>query len=241
MKKFAALLAFSTVLAFGATAKAADMVEAPAVYDWTGFYFGGNIGYGFGGSDDVGISATNGTHVAPGELQVNGIFGGAQIGADWQAGWAVFGAVADIEASDIKDDFDNSVTGGITSDASSDVNLWGTLRGRLGWAADRVLVYGTGGFAWGTVDYDVRTIDTGGNHAKMSDSSTLTGWTAGGGLAWAIDDNWSVGAEYLYVNLGKQSIHGTVFDDAGDPNGVRVKTEETPDFHTVKAFVNFKF
>src|SRR5207249_6581355 len=102
MKKLAALLAFSTVLSFGAAARAADIVEAPAVYDWTGFYIGGNIGYGFGGDDKVGVSATNGNCFEFDKLQESGIFGGGQIGYDWQAGPAVFGVVADIDSSDVK-------------------------------------------------------------------------------------------------------------------------------------------
>src|SRR5437763_12479385 len=98
MKKLAALLAFSTVLAYGSMARAADLPEAPTVYDWTGFYLGGNIGYAFGGDDKVGLASNLGYQIEDiDKLQLSGIFGGGQIGYDWQAGSAVFGAVADIE------------------------------------------------------------------------------------------------------------------------------------------------
>jgi outer membrane immunogenic protein len=137
MKKFAAVLAFSTVLALGATAKAADMVP-PAAYDWTGVYVGGNIGYAFSGQDDVGIAVSNGNFIDSDTLQLSGIFGGAQIGADWQASSAVFGVLADIEAADIKDDFNGVVSDGVTTDAKSEIDVFGTVRGRLGWAFDRV-------------------------------------------------------------------------------------------------------
>src|SRR3954470_22852557 len=119
MKKLAAMLAVSTVLGFGATARAADMVEAPTVYDWTGFYIGGNIGYAFEGQgDDVGISSNTGDDwpnqkVNFGSLNISGITGGAQIGADWQAGSAVFGIVADVQAADINDDFKSTRFGGL--------------------------------------------------------------------------------------------------------------------------------
>src|SRR5437588_11642444 len=113
MKKLAALLAFSTVLAYGAAARAADIVEPPAVYDWSGFYIGGNIGYGFTAEPDKVGLLTNGEGVEPGgilggnvtdidQLSLHGIFGGGQVGYDWQTGSVVFGALADIEASGIK-------------------------------------------------------------------------------------------------------------------------------------------
>jgi len=256
MKKLSLLLAVSTVLGFGATARAADLVEAPTIYDWSGFYIGGNIGYGFGGDDKVGL-LTDGKGAEPGgilghdvdigKLELEGIFGGGQIGFDHQMGKLVLGAVADIEASDVKDDFDSNVKdkfGFDTSVSASDkVDLWGTVRGRVGWAMNRVLVYGTGGLAWGEVNYDVKLKDDlEGDKARLSSNSTEIGYALGGGLAWAISDHWSIGGEYLYVNLGKQSLHGKVrFEDDNDPTGETLTTHPTPDFHSVKAFVNFKF
>src|SRR3954454_16593303 len=103
MKKLATMLAVSTVLGFGATARAADIVEAPTVYDWTGFYIGGNISYAFEGQgDDVGISSNVGDDwpiekVNFGSLNISGITGGAQIGADWQAGSGGFRIVAGVQ------------------------------------------------------------------------------------------------------------------------------------------------
>src|SRR5439155_22578566 len=86
MKKLAALFAVSTFLALGASAKAADLVEAPAVYDWTGFYVGGNLGYAFGGNDKVGLRSTTEVDLKDiDKLELHDIFGGGQIGHDWQA------------------------------------------------------------------------------------------------------------------------------------------------------------
>jgi len=256
MKKLAALLAFSTVLAYGAAARAAD-VEAPAVYDWTGFYIGGNIGYAFGGDDKVGL-LTNGEGVEPGgilggnvtdidKLELHGIFGGGQIGYDWQTGSIVFGAIADIEASAVKDSFNAHIKDKFDFDvgvnAKDNIDVWGTVRARLGWAFDRVLIYGTGGLAWADINYKVRMNDDDeGVSANLSDNSVRVGWTAGGGIAWAIDENWSIGAEYLYVNFGEYSIKGpVVFKDDGDPTGETLETEPTPEFSSIKGFVNFKF
>jgi outer membrane immunogenic protein len=228
MKRFAALLTFSTLLAFGTTAQAADLVETPALYDWTGFYIGGNIGYAFGGNDEVGIT---GIGDSLGDVEINGIFGGGQIGVDWQVNSIVFGAVADIEGAAIYDDLTkDNVRGFDRIHASDDIDWWGTVRGRLGWAADRVLIYGTGGLAWADTEYRMRVINNGVRLADANDEETRVGYTVGGGLAWAVTDRWSIGAEYLYVNLGKFSVSDNGF-----------KTEATPDFHSVKALVNFKF
>lgn len=245
MKKLLALLAFSTVLAFGAQARAADIVEAPAVYDWTGFYIGGNIGYAFEGKgDEVGVASNlGGPTINFGELDVSGWTGGGQIGADWQMGQAVFGIVVDVSGADIEDDFDNHSNKKfpfLSTDGESEINWWGTVRGRLGWAFDNVLIYGTGGFAWADVDYKVFTenLDNGVN-AHLQNEYTATGWTAGGGLAWGINERWTVGGELLYVNLGEEEVTGRTnnFADTGEV----LRTHATPDFWTARFNVNFRF
>lgn len=245
MNKVAAVLAVSTVLAFGTTAKAADMVEAPAVYDWTGFYIGGNIGYAFEGQGDaVGIGSNlGGGKIHFGDLNVTGITGGAQIGGDWQAGAAVFGIVADVQAADINDDFNTSrIVGGAhyQTDAQDQIDWWGTVRGRLGWAFNNVLIYGTGGLAWGSINYDVHTrnVDAGVS-AHLSDDYTEWGWTAGGGIDWGINENWTVGGEVLYVNLGEKQITGRTNNFAN--TGEVLRTDATPDFWVARLLVNFKF
>ena len=244
MKKIAALLAFSTVLAYGAAAKAADIVEPPAVYDWTGFYIGGNIGYAYGGDDKVGLQS-NFDYSIPDidKLSLHGIFGGGQIGADWQMGSIVFGAIADVEASGVSDDFNKTFDDGLlTVNAKDNIDVWGTLRARLGWAFDRVLIYGTGGLAWADINYKIKGVNNeSGLNFNESDKSFRAGWTAGGGLAWAIDDNWSIGAEYLYVNFGEYNVKAKVREPDGDLTGETLTTEATPEFSTIKGFVNFKF
>jgi outer membrane immunogenic protein len=245
MNKLAVVLAASSVCVFGASAKAADFVEAPTVYDWTGFYIGGNIGYAFEGQGDtVGIASNlGGSKINFGQLDITGITGGGQIGADWQAGQFVFGVVADVQAADINDDFNQRRTvnkARIQIDAESQVDWWGTVRGRLGWAFDRVLIYGTGGFAWGSVNYDVFTQNRDNKvNARLSDDFTGTGWTAGGGIDWAVSDNWTVGGEVLYVNLGEEKITGRTnnFNQTGEI----LRTDATPDFWVARFLVNFKF
>jgi outer membrane immunogenic protein len=252
MKRLATLLAFSTVLSFGAAAQAADMVEAPLVYDWTGFYIGANVGYAFGGSDRVGIQehfhggpsdAFQGGEV--GDLNLSGVFGGPQIGYNIQAGAVVFGIEGDFEFSGI-DDSDNGKAEnpvGLVLDASSsdDVDWFATVRGRLGYAFDNLLLYGTGGLAVGHFDYEVNGKFSDEFNFKIHDDFTKVGWTAGGGLEWGFDENWSAKVEYKYVNFGKKSLTATLLDPAGDPTDYTETTHATPDFHTIKFGVNYRF
>ena len=131
MKKFAVLGAVVAALAFAAPANAADVPvrgpiykAAPApVFNWTGFYIGAHVGYGWG---DSGVG------------DVDGFLGGLQLGYNWQfnRNW-VFGIEVDISGTDI-----NSVVG------PSHIDYLGTARARLGYAWDRTMLYGTGGLAY---------------------------------------------------------------------------------------------
>jgi len=135
MKK--TLLAGFVLSAFAASsAMAADLARpvykaAPApLFNWTGFYVGGHGGYGW--ADDANLSP-------------KGWFGGGQVGYNWQyaPNW-VFGVEADISGSDISE---TNLAGAPL--VSSKINYFGTARGRLGYTVDRVMVYGTGGLAFG--------------------------------------------------------------------------------------------
>jgi outer membrane immunogenic protein len=242
-------LAVAALATVSTAAIAADYSPPPPPEElrpsiWSGFYIGGNLGYAFGGDDEVSISSNReGTVSDIDKLELQGIFGGGQIGynAQWDA--VVIGAVADIEAADINDDFTKDFTIEGNDDqvrAKANIDVWGTLRARLGFAFDSVLFYATGGLAWANVDYDIRADNfTTGGTGRIKDNQTRVGYAVGGGLEWAIDDNWSVGAEYLYVNLGDYTIKGNAVD--GDDNTEVLSTKAEPDFQTVKGFVNFRF
>jgi outer membrane immunogenic protein len=197
----ATLAAAVSSLALLTTAHAADIYRAESgvggykdgpVYvanTWTGFYAGVNGGGAFG--EDPGrvtILRPNGqTATIPG-AKPSGGFGGGQIGYNWQGGLGlgsnlVIGIEADIQGSDINDSihFLPSPIGG-TASRSSQVNVdyFGTVRGRIGYAFDRTLVYATGGFAYGNVNYRVRNgVNT---VIYTNDNSMETGYTVGGGL-----------------------------------------------------------
>jgi len=149
-------------------------------YNWTGFYIGLNGGGGLGGSK---WDSTN-------SFDVNGGMIGATAGYNYQWGHAVVGVEGDIDWADI----DGSTNTGCALGCKTSNTWLSTVRGRLGYAADRFLPYVTGGAAFG----DVRASTPG----FGVDTSTRTGWTLGGGLEAALAANWTAKVEYLYVDLG---------------------------------------
>ncbi len=175
------------LMAAAGAASAADLPARPApapyykapvmapVYNWTGFYIGLNGGGGFGRSTWDGFPS----------FDVSGGVVGGTIGYNYQVGQAVFG---------IEGDGDWSGIDGNNAGVISTKNTWlATVRGRLGYAADRIMPFITGGAAFGDIQA---------NSPIGSASNTNTGWTLGGGLEVALSQNWTVKAEYLYVDLG---------------------------------------
>lgn len=215
------------LLAAGA-ASAADLpsrkgpVVAPVyapVFTWTGFYVGANVGYAWGQIDSTGLGVLSGFD------DPDGITGGGQIGYNYQIGQFVLGLEADFQGADLKASVFNPAVGIIS--ASNEINWWGSVRGRVGYAFDRFLPYVTGGFAYGNVKNSLVT-----PAGVFSNDNTQYGWTIGGGLEYAFTNNLTAKIEYLYVDLDKESI--TV------PGGVFNANVETK-FSVVRAGLNYKF
>jgi outer membrane immunogenic protein len=209
--KIASLAATAAIIAFTPAAFAADMpvAQAPveamvqdASFDWTGFYVGAFGGYGWGETDAG----------AFGSSDLEGPLAGGTVGYNHQIDQFVVGIEADGGWSGIDNEDDN-----LTNDTSID---WlTTVRGRVGFAMDSFLIYGTGGAAIGEVSFDPAG-------PVGEDSDTRIGWTAGGGVEAALTDNISVKAEYLYVDLGEEEINGTDVD---------------VNAHTVRGGINYRF
>lgn len=246
MKKiFLAGTAIVSAVVLTTAAHAAD-VSTPAPYDWSGFYFGVNAGAAFNNSELNNDLRYTGDSLIADEINdalgslgnnIDGdqtVFtGGALIGYNWQAESLVLGVEADINyagfgdenstdfSAELNDFFNQDDIVG-TSDASFDANWFGTLRGRLGFAADNLLIYGTGGLAFGHMEaeVDLYAEDSDGEFASYNESASATnwGWTIGAGLEYGIN-NWSVGLEYLYVDLGSAEWDGDLaydVDNIGD-------------------------
>src|SRR6202050_100267 len=164
------------------------------VYNWSGIYIGANGGYGFGTSNwtDSVAAAAGGAGTAGG-VHTKGFLAGGTVGGNFQWGAAVLGIEGDWDWSNLNGTSGvpvNCFPGGCETKAD-----WlATVRGRAGWAIDRVLLYGTGGAAFAPVQA--------GFNGGPFQSTTQVGWTAGAGLEFAFAPNWTAKAEYLYADLG---------------------------------------
>jgi outer membrane immunogenic protein len=167
--------------------KAPSPAYAAPVFNWTGFYIGANGGYGNCGSCDI---------------RIDGAFVGGQIGYNWQTGPVVFGIEADGEASWIGR---TETLFGLSTEARN--RAFGTVRGRVGYAIDRALLYATGGWAWSNNRFSATMLGV-----TISESKTHDGWVVGGGLEYALDRNWTIKGEYQYLNFRSQDYSfGTPF------------------------------
>jgi outer membrane immunogenic protein len=289
--RLAILTAVAAWISTAAPALAADMAikaqppaaVAPAT-SWTGFYIGGNAGYGwkdptvaFTANDVLSNSITcgggfGGTCVPGASFDMNGRLGGLQAGYNWQTNQNLLvGVEADFDWSNIRGSGNSNVplpgAGGVNLNfqASQSIQWFGTVRGRVGvLPANNLLLFATGGFAYGRVDENVGLntgltgIAVGGfafscniaggagptNCFVGSSSRIATGYTIGAGGEYALWSNFSLKAEYLYVNLG----HGAPVNLAAQTTGGLAATPSSfaaayskADFNVVRAGLNYKF
>ena len=217
-------------------APAAYIPAPPPVYNWSGFYLGPNIGWGFGGLS--GVSDTLGSTFA--STTQNSFVGGGQVGVNWEFwGGLVIGAEADF---DWLPNTSNTITATAPGGATASVNVnnrWLTLAdARLGYAFDRILVYGKGGGAFvGTSNSGV-TIG-GVPFGLTGTSSSNTGWNVGGGLEWAFWGTWSARVEYDYVRMNTTSY--TVSAAAPAPFAGDVISTNNRTYNLVTLGLNYKF
>lgn len=124
----------------------------------------------------------------------DGFRAGAEVGYDWQRGNLLFGIVGGATYSWIDGGGENAGAGIL----SSELNYLGTVRGRLGAAFDRLLVYGTGGYAFGELEVF-------NNAAGISDTNALSGWAAGGGLEYVWNQSITLRGEYIRLDFGSET------------------------------------
>jgi outer membrane immunogenic protein len=203
----------AVAVAFCSPASAADLTSiykappapAAAAYNWSGLYGGVNAGYSFGHSslDGSTFGTANST-----TWNADSFIGGGQVGYNFQSGSLVYGLEADIAWRNATAAASFLNPNGLDRSTFNDQQGWiGTLRPRVGVAANNWLFYGTGGLAFGSVkhDYTEARPSVGGATRTISDSDTRAGWTAGGGVEYGTD-RWSLGLEYLYTDLGKSTL-----------------------------------
>lgn len=233
------LVLAAAALALGAPAFAADLGPAPAepaasaAYSWSGPYVGLHLGYGWG---DVDVAVLSGGLPAPlvsGDYDIDGFLGGIQLGYNIQFDSFVLGLETDLSWSGMDGEFDLLAGTAHPAHASS-VDWFGTVRLRAGLAVDEALFYVTGGLAYGGVDHVFARTVTGIPFAESSDAEF--GWTLGAGLEYAFSPNWTLKAEYLYVDLGGQNLSG-IFD----PNFPIFDVDYETRFHTARVGLNYRF
>jgi outer membrane immunogenic protein len=196
------LLASVGAAALAGSAVAADLPSRPApfiappppIFSWTGLYLGGSVGYAWG-NDRAALSvpfAADPFYATYG-ANPSGVIGGAQIGYNLQLGPLVAGLEGDVSGLTVS----QSKYVGLGYNDNIKSNIQGSIRLRAGYAIDRILLYATGGAAFAGIKTSYTS-----PFGYDSISRTRTGWTVGGGVEYAVTNNWTIRAEYRYSDFG---------------------------------------
>jgi outer membrane immunogenic protein len=184
-----------------------------------------------------------------GRLSDRGFAGGGQAGLNWQTGGLVWGF--EVDAETFKLAVSRSAIAAnpanladlITVASSFDTDWLLTARGRIGWAIEpQVLLYATGGVALTGLSASNLISSASGSLGAANSSGLVTGWVLGGGAEWALNRNWTVRGEYLYLDFGKVTANAqsnniaapTTFDNA-------LATSTDLSAHIVRGGLNYKF
>jgi len=242
---------------------------APQVGNWTGFYVGGSLGYGwgsYGASNATGTivntnggSAPYGFNVASGNG--NGVTAGIQAGYDWQISQAVLGIEADWQYLDSKASTGNSaiavpvsIGGNFSGSTAVSTDWYATFRGRVGYVVGPALLYATGGLALaetklsanatGSIVTSLFPLALGPlGSMNASESTVLVGYAAGAGLEYALGAGWSVRGEYLHLGFGTTgyNLTGSLQSPAGLTGVIATHVDIKPSFDIARAGVNYRF
>jgi outer membrane immunogenic protein len=197
---------------------------------------------------------------------MNGAIGGVQVGYNWQAGNYLAGIEADFQGSGQRGttsfNIPFQVFGFVGAPADGFVTermpWFGTVRGRVGYVADRLLLFATGGVAYGRVETNslaqanglpfLSCLSTLCPIWNISESTTKIGWTVGGGAEWALDGKWSAKIEYLFVDLGSFNaafagfpvcvgVAGGCFEEAAGRGSINSRITD----NIVRVGLNYRF
>ncbi len=232
------------------------------IFTWTGPYFGINAGYAFDNTTRfnlTGVTPANDgvvTGSRPGTFKNtdSGVTAGGQIGYNYQFGGPAGGFVVGLEADAAYTDLSRTQTfvGARNTNKTfrSGLDYLGTVRGRVGYAFNQFLVYGTGGFAYGEA-FQKALLFAPGNANSLrffgSHSDFQTGFAYGGGIEYAIPTNSflnffhssavTLKAEYIHYDLGTSSFTATPVGGGSNGYAVRAKTEG----NLARVGLNYKF
>jgi outer membrane immunogenic protein len=239
--------------------KAPAYTPAAQLFTWTGFYIGANAGGVFASQGDTQTIGTPGyvglgPTLVPASLATkeDGFIGGGQLGYNYQIGSALIGLEADFDGTSISKSASftsaASVLGTtLTTSAKAQLDYLGTVRGRLGFTpTERLLVYGTGGLAYGDVKTTASVIPNAvaGGLWSGSTSNVRTGYAVGGGLEYAVTNNVTLKGEYLYYDLGKTTTNALgngVIRSIPQLNGIDYISQVREAGSIVRVGANYKF
>ena len=234
------------LIGISGAALAADLPPRPApapyipavvpVYNWTGFYIGGNLGAAWtqgNVSDSFGDSWSNSQQAV--------FAGGGQVGANYQFNWLVVGVEADFDwlANNSNSTNSVSVPGGDSFQLSANNRWMTTVAGRVGVAANNWLFYAKGGGGWVGVNNPTLTDVTTGNSLSVSNSNSNSGWLAGAGIEWGFAPNWTARLEYDFLGLNNQTFTVPAGTSFGNPASSITITDR--DVQTLTVGVNYLF
>lgn len=206
---------------------------APA-WTWTGFYLGLHLGGVWDQRDATITNAASGRFLASGSTHAANAAGGVQVGYNYAVtANFVAGAEADVSFTNMRD---VTIGGSGLGERDNSIKQYGTVRGRLGYAWNNILLYGTGGFAWANEQIvrtqQIGTINNATPGTVETASATGLGWSAGAGLEWSFMQCWTARVEYLHLGLASQSF---VFPLATQ------RINASAQIDTVRFGVNYKF
>jgi outer membrane immunogenic protein len=246
MKRFALSMVAATAAALSSSAAFAE-----PVFNWSGYYMGANGGAAWSADRTVFVDKRfmempifEGTF---GSRHVSGGFGGGQIGYNSQWGNWVFGLEADFQGGSIhggsSDETRISIfgrTGSIRFDTSECMGFFSTVRGRVGYSWDRLLIYGTGGGAFGEMNTRIGMLSSFGAEAAATNREWRGGYTVGGGLEYAFSYSWSAKFEYQYIDFGSSTTSAPeIF--RGIPWNTFISTNTRHDFNTFRVGLNYRW
>ena len=263
MKRFvlAALCGTALVSAADAAdlaARAPMYTKAPVaqVYDWTGFYIGGNVGYAHShmSASDQSFSAISGagTLALPdSSSNSNGFTGGGQIGYNYQIGQTVLGVEGDFNYIGAKANniyaINLTPVSSVNASDSLKSDWFATVRGRVGYSFGAFMPYITGGVAFMHTKAEVSINDVlvgvGPATYDASQSKTLVGYAVGVGGEYALDKNWSIRGEYLHMGFGGQDYDLNSNLNIGTLGSFAVTGHERvkSDYDIARVGVNYRF
>jgi outer membrane immunogenic protein len=217
-------------------ARVAAPVYAPApVANWTGFYFGGHLGAGWGTVesslplDQFGIPGT----LPLASHNVNGFLGGGQLGYNWQADWVLFGVEASFSGAQLEGSAPCIIVFTCKAESKWLANVSGRVGGIVG---GNTLLFVKGGFAWKDTDYSA-SANIGGATFSATGSDTRTGWLVGTGVEYAFSKNWSGFIEYNYMDFGTERVTFAL----NPPVIATLQADIDDKVHVIKTGVNYRF